>query len=33
MLYGMEAYVVNDGVPVAYNLQDIDLAEAEFVAF
>lgn len=33
MLYGMEAYVVNDGVPVAYNLADIDLAEAEFVAF
>lgn len=32
-IYGMEAYIVDDGLPIAYNLQDVNLAEAEFVAF
>lgn len=33
MLYGMDAYVVDDGVPIAYNLQDLDLSDATYVAF
>lgn len=33
VLFGIEAYVVNDGEPVAYNERDIDLAEATYVVF
>lgn len=33
MIYGMEAYVVNDGTPIVYNSCDMDLSEAEYVAF
>ncbi|HFI0463497.1 TPA: PolC-type DNA polymerase III [Streptococcus suis] len=33
VLFGMEAYVVNDGEPIAYHPQDIDLAGATYVVF
>ncbi|MCW6666417.1 PolC-type DNA polymerase III [Aerococcaceae bacterium NML190938] len=33
MLYGIEAYVVNDGEPIAYNPQDIELFGATYVVF
>lgn len=33
VLYGMEAYVVNDGEPVAYGLQPIELKDATYVVF
>lgn len=33
VLFGMEAYVVNDGEPVAYHPQDIQLDEATYVIF
>lgn len=33
MIYGVEAYVVNDGEPVAYQVQDLDLSEATYVVF
>lgn len=32
-IFGMEAYVVNDGNPVAYNSQDIVLSDATYVVF
>ncbi|MFC0301388.1 PolC-type DNA polymerase III [Virgibacillus soli] len=33
VLYGVEANLVDDGVPIAYNEQDIDLNEATYVVF
>ncbi|WP_036832283.1 PolC-type DNA polymerase III [Pontibacillus litoralis] len=33
MLYGVEANIVDDGVPIAYEEQDRDLATAEYVVF
>lgn len=33
VLYGLEAYVVDDGVPIAYNPQPIDLDKTEYVVF
>ncbi|MBF0780346.1 MULTISPECIES: PolC-type DNA polymerase III [unclassified Granulicatella] len=33
ILYGVEAYVVDDGVPVAYNLQHVLLSDATYVVF
>ncbi|MCZ0716766.1 PolC-type DNA polymerase III [Aerococcus kribbianus] len=33
MIYGVEANIVDDGVPIAYNPQDIDLGEATYVVF
>lgn len=33
VLYGLEANVVDDGVPIAYNLTDQDLQEATYVVF
>ncbi|MBG9988131.1 PolC-type DNA polymerase III [Aerococcaceae bacterium DSM 111176] len=33
VLFGMEAYVVNDGEPVAYNPQHIPLKDATYVVF
>lgn len=33
ILYGLEAYVVDDGVPVAYNPSPLELAEATYVVF
>ncbi len=33
VLFGMEAYVVNDGEPVAYNPQSIPLKDATYVVF
>ncbi len=33
ILYGVEANVVDDGVPIAYNLQDVSLTDAEYVVF
>lgn len=33
ILYGVEAYVVDDGVPVAYNPADIPLTDATYVVF
>ncbi|WP_124057316.1 PolC-type DNA polymerase III [Vaginisenegalia massiliensis] len=33
VIYGIEAYVVNDGELIAYNPQDIDLASATYVVF
>jgi DNA polymerase-3 subunit alpha (Gram-positive type) len=32
-LYGIEAYVVDDGVPIAYNPVHEDLSEATYVVF
>ncbi|MDO4432156.1 MAG: PolC-type DNA polymerase III [Aerococcaceae bacterium] len=33
VLYGIEAYVVNDGEPIAYNPQEIELSGATYVVF
>lgn len=33
VLYGIEANVVDDGVPIAYNPSDIELSEATYVVF
>lgn len=33
VIYGLEADLVNDGVPIGNNLQDIDLNEATYVVF
>ncbi|MGX7198484.1 PolC-type DNA polymerase III [Enterococcus nangangensis] len=33
ILYGVEANLVDDGVPIAYNLQDVVLSDAEYVVF
>ncbi|MFB1049537.1 PolC-type DNA polymerase III [Paraliobacillus sp. JSM ZJ581] len=33
VIYGLEANIVDDGVPIAYNEHDIDLAEATYVVF
>ena len=33
ILYGIEANIVDDGVPVAYNVTDAELAEATYVVF
>jgi DNA polymerase-3 subunit alpha (Gram-positive type) len=33
ILYGVEANVVDDGVEIAYNSQDVDLNEATYVVF
>ncbi|MYL33180.1 PolC-type DNA polymerase III [Pontibacillus yanchengensis] len=33
VLYGVEANIVDDGVPIAYNEQDRDLATGEFIVF
>lgn len=33
VLYGVEANLVDDGVPIAYNEQDIDLKTATYVVF
>ncbi len=33
VIYGVEANIVDDGVPVAYNEQDIDLANGTYVVF
>ncbi|WP_112180879.1 PolC-type DNA polymerase III [Paraliobacillus zengyii] len=33
ILYGLEANIVDDGVPIAYNEQDIDLESATYVVF
>lgn len=33
VIYGMEAYLVDDGVPIAYNESDEDLQEATYVVF
>ena len=33
VIYGIEAYVVNDGEPIAFNLRDEALDEATYVVF
>lgn len=33
VIYGMEAYVVDDGIPIAYNLAPVNLEEATYVVF
>lgn len=33
ILYGLEAYLVDDGVPVAYNPEHMELTEATYVVF
>ncbi|ALV21155.1 PolC-type DNA polymerase III [Carnobacterium antarcticum] len=33
ILYGIEANIVDDGVPIAYNAEHIELAEATYVVF
>src|SRR5690625_6879756 len=33
VIYGMEANLVDDGVPIAYNTKDIYLEESTFVVF
>lgn len=33
ILYGVEANVVDDGVPIAYNLQNVNLSDATYVVF
>ncbi|MUV39925.1 DNA-directed DNA polymerase [Lentibacillus sp. JNUCC-1] len=33
IIYGLEANLVDDGVPIAYNEQDLDLTNATFVVF
>ncbi|TCT26733.1 DNA polymerase III catalytic subunit PolC type [Melghiribacillus thermohalophilus] len=33
VIYGVEAYVVDDGIPIAYNEQDRELEDAEYVVF
>ncbi|RBN36533.1 hypothetical protein DMN50_35045, partial [Priestia megaterium] len=33
ILYGVEVNLVDDGVPIAYNPQHVDLTEATYVVF
>lgn len=33
VIYGVEANLVDDGVPIAYNTQDIELEDASYVVF
>src|SRR5690625_1629019 len=33
VIYGVEANVVDDGIPIAYNVDDIDLAKGTYVVF
>ena len=33
VIYGVEAHLVDDGVPIAYNEQDIDLTSGTYVVF
>src|SRR5690625_4573826 len=33
VIYGVEANLVDDGIPIAYNEQDIDLESATYVVF
>src|SRR5690625_1818966 len=33
VIYGVEANLVDDGVPIAYNEQDLDLATGSYVVF
>lgn len=33
ILYGLEAYLVDDGVPIAYDVEHIDLENATYVVF
>jgi DNA polymerase-3 subunit alpha (Gram-positive type) len=33
LIYGVEANVINDATPIAYNVQPIDLGSAEYVVF
>ncbi|GEL75840.1 PolC-type DNA polymerase III [Tenuibacillus multivorans] len=33
VLYGLEANLVDDGIPIAYNEQDVDLNEANYIVF
>ncbi|MFP7169161.1 PolC-type DNA polymerase III [Terribacillus sp. FSL K6-0262] len=33
VIYGMEANLVDDGVPIAYNSKDIDLEDATYIVF
>jgi DNA polymerase-3 subunit alpha (Gram-positive type) len=33
VIYGLEANLVDDGVPIAYNSKDIDLEQASYVVF
>jgi DNA polymerase-3 subunit alpha (Gram-positive type) len=33
ILYGLEAYLIDDGVPIAFNPKSRDLKDAEFVVF
>lgn len=33
VIYGLEANLVDDGVPIAYNLSDVELQEATYVVF
>ncbi|MGX7395554.1 PolC-type DNA polymerase III [Carnobacterium mobile] len=33
ILYGIEANIVDDGVPIAYNSQNIELSEATYIVF
>lgn len=33
VIYGMTAYLVDDGEPIAYHLEDIQLSEATYVVF
>ena len=33
ILYGVEANVVNDGVPIAYNVKDVELKNGTYVVF
>lgn len=33
ILYGVEANIVDDGVPIAYNLQHVELSDATYVVF
>lgn len=33
VIYGLEANIVDDGVPIAYNEQDLDLSNATYVVF
>ncbi|HZK46618.1 MAG TPA: PolC-type DNA polymerase III [Atopostipes sp.] len=33
VIYGLEADLVDDGVPIAFNLKDLELTEAKYVVF
>src|SRR5690625_7377331 len=33
VIYGLEANLVDDGVPIAYNVQDLDLSTGTYVVF